>query len=84
MSAPEINRLTERIRGLIEQDLGIEIESADTDLLETGLLDSLAVVALMVAIEDTFGCQFPLDDFDLEHFRSISAITTFVAPLTHV
>ena len=84
MNAPEIDQVTERIRTLIEKDLGVEVESEDTDLLESGLLDSLAVVTLIAALEDTFGCEFPLEDFDFDHFRSISTITTFVAPLAHV
>ena len=40
---------------------------------------SLALVTLIVALEETFGVQLPLDDFDIERFRSIDAMTAFLA-----
>ncbi len=33
---------------------------------------------LITAIEETFACELPLDDFDIECFRSIERICQFL------
>lgn len=50
----------------------------DTPLLETGILDSLALLRLLVFLEENFGAQ--VDDFDIipENFNSIDAICVYV------
>jgi acyl carrier protein len=60
---------------------GIQIPVAEADLLDAGLIDSLALVTLIVAFEDTFGVQLPLDDFDIDRFRSVASIAEFLASL---
>lgn len=64
---------------LVRDRLGVEVPSSDTDLVAEGLIDSLALVTLIVGIEDTFGCRLPLDDFDIERFRSVDAMAAFLA-----
>ncbi len=68
-----------RISGIIRDALGVEVPSADTDLIDTGLLDSLALVSLITEIEQDFGFQLPLDDFDVDAFRTVDRIAEFVA-----
>lgn len=51
---------------LLRDRLGAEVAGADTDLIESGVLDSLALVMLIAAIEEAFACELPLDDFDIE------------------
>ena len=70
---------TERLIDLVRDRVGVEVPSADTDLVAEGLLDSLALVTLIVGLEDTFGCQLPLDDFDIDRFRSVDAMAAFLA-----
>ncbi len=67
-----------RITGLIRDRLSVEAPAADTDLIDSGLLDSLALVTLIAAIEETFACELPLEDFDIEHFRSVERIFQFL------
>ncbi len=50
----------------------------DTLLLESGLLDSVAAVDLMLAIEARFGCTVPITEVE-EHLRSLRALSTYVA-----
>jgi D-alanine--poly(phosphoribitol) ligase subunit 2 len=64
---------------LVRDRLGVEVPAPDTDLVAAGLIDSLALVTLIVGIEDTFGCQLPLDDFDIDRFRSVDAMSAFLA-----
>ncbi|AVS85166.1 acyl carrier protein [Paracidovorax avenae] len=50
----------------------------DTLLLESGLLDSVAAVDLMLAIEGRFGCTVPITEVE-EHLRSLRTLSTYVA-----
>lgn len=68
----------ERISVLLTERLGVEVPDAGTDLIEAGLIDSLALVTLIVGLEDTFGCQLPLDGFDIDRFRSVDAMVGFL------
>ena len=50
----------------------------DTLLLESGLLDSVAAVDLMLAIEARFGCTVPITEAQ-EILYSVRTLTDFVA-----
>ncbi len=77
MTSPDRETLS-RISGLIRDRLSVEVPTVDTDLIESGLLDSLGLVTLIAALEEAFACELPLDDFDLERFRSIARIGEFL------
>ncbi len=67
---------------LFAKKLSLDVSSVDTDLVETGLLDSLALVELLAQLEETFGVSISIDDLELKNFRSISSIAGFVARRT--
>ena len=71
--------VAERISGVIRDTLGVEVPAPDTDLIDTGLLDSLAIVSLITEIEQEFGFQLPLDDFDVDAFRTVDGMADFVS-----
>src|SRR5437867_1630151 len=52
--------------------------SADTDLFETGVLDSMAFVELLLNLERSFGLKVAVDELEIENFRSIRKIADFV------
>lgn len=54
----------------------------DDALLESGVLDSLAIVKLLAYIENEFGVQIQDADFDPDNFESIRAISTLVDTLS--
>lgn len=62
--------LEARLVVLIEETTGIAADT-HTDLLDSGLLDSLALVSLLAELEAQLGFQLLLDDFDLEDFRTV-------------
>jgi acyl carrier protein len=72
--------LTTRIADLISETLQVEVPAPDTDLIDSGQIDSLALVTLITEIEAEFGLQLPLDEFDIERFRSAEQIAAFVSP----
>jgi acyl carrier protein len=63
---------------LIRDRLNIDVVDVDVDLIETGVVDSLALVTLITTLEEMFACELPLDDFDLENFRSARRITQYL------
>jgi len=69
-----------RIRRFFEEQVHIEVPSADTDLLATGALDSLAVVGLVIALEEELGARISLDELELADLRSIGRISEVFAP----
>lgn len=71
--------LSAQVADVVSERAGIDVPTTSTDLLEAGLIDSLALVTLIVALEETFGVQLPLDDFDVDHFRSIDAMSDFLS-----
>jgi len=71
--------LRAQVAEVVSERAGIDVPDTSTDLLEAGLIDSLALVTLIVALEETFGVQLPLDDFDVDHFRSVDTMADFLA-----
>jgi len=51
---------------------------ADTELLMSGVLDSLAVMNLVSHIEKTVGKEIPPLDITLNNFSSVSAILQYL------
>jgi D-alanine--poly(phosphoribitol) ligase subunit 2 len=71
--------LQQRIVELIRDTLLIEEPAPELDLIASGLVDSLVLVSLITEIEHEFGFDLPLDEIDLDRFRSAGQIATFVA-----
>jgi D-alanine--poly(phosphoribitol) ligase subunit 2 len=63
---------------LIRDRLNIDVADVDVDMIETGVLDSIALITLITAIEEALSCELPLDDFDIENFRSARRITQYL------
>src|SRR5881628_2407154 len=68
-----------RITRLFADRLNLEIPSAETDLFETGALDSMGFVELLAQLEREFRVEVALGDIEMDNFRSIARIADFVA-----
>jgi acyl carrier protein len=71
--------LRERIAGIFSAKLHIDVASSETDLMQSGLLDSLALVELLFHLEQELGIKITLESLELENFRSIARIAEFIA-----
>jgi acyl carrier protein len=71
-------RVCERIARLIRESLGVDVPSHHTDLIESGLLDSLALVSLLAEIEREFGFELPLDTLEVDDFRTVETAASYV------
>ena len=71
--------LTEEIRTMMAEKLMVEVGSPEDDLLETGLIDSLSLVQLLVNLEEQYEIKIPLNELQLEDVRSIASLAHLVA-----
>jgi D-alanine--poly(phosphoribitol) ligase subunit 2 len=75
----DVNAVIERISTVFAESFHIEVPSPDTDLLESGILDSFQFVELLVQLEQRFGLRIKIDDIDLDDLRTLSRIARLVA-----
>jgi acyl carrier protein len=75
----EQHGIHQKLTELFTRKLNLEVPSVETDLVGTGLLDSLALVELLAQLQETFGVSISTDELEVEHFRSIASIAGFVA-----
>ncbi len=73
--------LVDQMSELIRDVLQVEVPGPDADLVDEGLIDSLALISLITEVELEFGVRLPLDEFDLAHFRSAEQMAAVVAGL---
>ncbi len=63
-----------RLGRIFEETLSLPVPPPEQDIIDTGLLDSLALVTLLFEIEQEFGLQIPLESLDIDDFRSLAGI----------
>ena len=77
-------QLTKEIAGLITEKLLVEVESPEQDLLTSGILDSLTLVQLLLHLEQRFSVTIPLEDLEIDDFRSVSSIARLMQSYSEV
>jgi D-alanine--poly(phosphoribitol) ligase subunit 2 len=75
----DVPAITERLGALFAETFHIEVPSPDTDLLESGLLDSFQFVELLLQLERRFGVRLRIDDIELDDLRTLARIARVVA-----
>ena len=74
----ETEKIQCQITKILMEKVYVEVPSASTDLMEAGLLDSIGLVELILGIEEQFGVQVPLEEIEIDHFRSVMRIAELV------
>ena len=72
-----------RIRRLVLDVLHVEVSDDDADLIETGVMDSLALVELIFQIERVWGVSIQLDELTIDAFRSVRGIAALLDGVSH-
>ena len=67
-----------RVQALLSEKLMIQAASHDTDLLESGTLDSLVAVRLLVQLEEHFGLKVEMEELKIDDLRSVHSITRLI------
>jgi D-alanine--poly(phosphoribitol) ligase subunit 2 len=69
-----------RAQRVFEDALHVAAPAPDVDIIEAGLIDSLALVTLLFELEVEFDVQLPLEALGVDDFRTIANIArTFVS-----
>ena len=72
--------LEARVRAFLSEQLNLRDAplERDTELVTTGLLDSMDVVRLVAHLERTLGITIPDRDIEVDHFNSIAQISSYL------
>jgi acyl carrier protein len=68
----------DRVAAVFASVIGMPAPAAGVDLLETAMLDSLALIELIHALEVEFTTELPLEEMEIEHFRTLDTIAKLV------
>ena len=71
--------LAAEVQTWLREKLLAVIESQETDLLAAGILDSLALVQLLLYLEQHFGLKIVMEQLEIEDLRSVHSIARLVA-----
>ena len=69
------------VMAIVCKTLTIEKIELDQDLIDSGLLDSLSLVQLMVALEEEFNIKFEPEDLNFDDYRSVRSMTEMITRL---
>ncbi|MDC1073562.1 acyl carrier protein [Arenicellales bacterium nBUS_45] len=72
------NAIIENIRDFLGQFVSDPDVPVDQDLFGSGLVNSLFAMQLVLHVEADFGLSVSNEDLDLDNFRSLQAIASFI------
>lgn len=65
------------VHRIFRENLELDVD-VDTDVIAGGMLDSLAFVQLLLALEEEFGVTVDLADLELDDFNSVASVAHLV------
>ena len=72
-------QIARQIDAIFLERLSIRVDSADTDLFQSGILDSMTLVRFILHLEQVLQLQLPMEDVELDSFRSVRSIAKLIA-----
>jgi D-alanine--poly(phosphoribitol) ligase subunit 2 len=66
------------IYAALRERLMIIVASGDVDLFETGLVDSIGLVELILELEDRFGISLPMENLEFDDLRTVQRIADLI------
>lgn len=76
--------IQKNVTSIVCETLTLETVEFEEDLIDSGVLDSLSLVQLMVALEEEFNIRIEPEDLDFEDYRSVESITEMLIRLSYV
>ena len=70
----DLENVRQMILDIFKECFDTRIASADVDLLEGRLVDSLRIVDLVVELELRFGVTLVFDELEIEDFRTVARL----------
>lgn len=78
MSSERTVTIEDRILHIFRRKMELDV-NPQTDVIESGLLDSLSFVTLLASLESEFEIHIDVENLDLDDFRSPRSICRYVA-----
>jgi D-alanine--poly(phosphoribitol) ligase subunit 2 len=78
------NALFGDIRSVLRDHLNVVVDSSEADLLESGSVDSIGLVDLILQLEERFEVSLPMDTLEIDDFRSINSIASLITRLSSI
>jgi len=78
MTNMDHNKIEAQVSELFSEVMHVDVPSVDTDLFETGILDSQRFVELLLHVERKFKTQIDIENFEIENFRCIEKIASLI------
>jgi len=78
MANNEYEKIQNRLSALFSEVMHVKVPAVNTDLFESGILDSQRFVELLLHIEQNFKTHIDIQDFEIENFRCIEKIATLI------
>jgi D-alanine--poly(phosphoribitol) ligase subunit 2 len=75
---PHDSQLMSGIYAALRDRLLVIVGSADVDLFDTGLVDSVGLVELILELEDRFGISLPMDNLEIDDLRTVRRIADLI------
>jgi D-alanine--poly(phosphoribitol) ligase subunit 2 len=72
-------QLQQQIADIFAGRFETKLESADMDLLESGIVDSVKIVELVLELEQRFGVSLPFEELEIEDFRTVPRLAERIA-----
>ncbi len=70
--------VNEKVRGFISRFVKMDDCNDDTNIFESGMVNSLFSMQLIMFLENEFSIQIENDELDLSNFETINKICAFV------
>ncbi len=77
-----LEKLQQEITAIFVGRFDTRIASHDADLLETGIVDSVRIIELVLELERRFGVSLPFEELEIEDFRTVSRLAERIARTT--
>jgi acyl carrier protein len=75
-------RMEDQLKEMVVKRLFMKVDPTDIDenksLIDEYDVDSVSLLELVVGIEELFGVRIEDQDFRIEHFETITALTSFI------
>jgi D-alanine--poly(phosphoribitol) ligase subunit 2 len=77
-----LDKLQQQIADIFTGRFETNLDSLDVDLLDTGIVDSVRIVELVLEIEQRFGVSLPFETLEIEDFRTVPRLAERIARTT--
>ena len=76
---PDFPVITRDLQTIFADEFHIQVPAPDTDLLDSGILDSLQFVELLMCLEREFGFKLAIESIELDDLRTLDKLAALLA-----